>query len=128
MDEAQQQYYYDMLSRGRAAIILNDGHVAGVLTFFVGDDDKKFLTHHVPWTIVEDDPNGTIFYIDQLLSSKVRNMGDNIHNLLSDILRDSKKKFKNINKVKWVRVGAQFRKNKITEGVTNVIHCKNLKF
>ena len=128
MDEAQQQYYYDMLARGRAAMILNDGHVAGIVTFFIGDNDKKFLTHHVPWTIVEDDPDGTVIYIDQFLSSNVRNMGRCIHYVLSDILKDSHKKFKNIKTVKWVRVGAQFRKNKITEGVTNAIHSKNFKF
>jgi len=128
MDEAQQQYYYDMLARGRAVLILRDGHVAGVVTFFVGDDDEKFLTHHVPWTLAEDNVDGATLYIDQFLAYKSRSMGAQIHREFNSGLKDLKKRFKNINKVKWVRVGAQFRKNKITEGVTNVIHCKNLKF
>ena len=124
------KYYDDMLARGRGVLIIQEGKLAGVVTFFVGDDDEKFLTHHTPWTIVDDDPMGTVLYIDQFIAYKGRSMMRKIHKEFSDGLKELKKKFPNITTVKWIRVGAQFRKHGQIEGVTNGrrIHSKSIKF
>jgi len=130
MNERQKKYYRDMLERHRGVMAVRDGELIGLVTFFVGDDEEKLLTGHVPWTIVDDDPNGTTLYIDQMLTYKGRETHAFIHSEFSNLLSELKKKFKNIVKVKWIRVGAQFRKHGKIEGVTNGrrIHSKDIKF
>jgi len=130
MTEKQQQYYKDMFGRERGVYVVNDGHLVSVVTFFIGDDDERYLTHHVPWTVVDDDPDGSTLYIDQMLTYKGRATHKFIHSEFSNLLVQLKKKFKNIVKVKWVRVGSQFRKHGKIEGVTNGrrIHSKDIKF
>lgn len=130
MDEAQTKYYKDMLARDRGVLIVIDGKLAGVVTFFVGDDDAKFLLYHEPWTIIDDYPNSRTLYIDQFIAYKGRSMLSKIHREFNNGLKELKKKFPNITKVKWIRVGAQFRKHGKIQGVTNgrAIHSKNIKF
>lgn len=130
MTVEQEQYYKDMFERGRGLYVVKDDHLVSIITFFVGDDDAKYMTYHVPWTIVDDDPNGSTLYIDQMLTYKGRSTHAFIHSEFSNLLLQLKKKFKNIVKVKWVRVGAQFRKLGKIEGVTygRRIHSKNIKF
>ena len=129
MNEAQENYYKFMLARDRGVLIVQDGKLAGVVTFFVGDDDGKYLLYHEPWTVIDDNPNGKTLYIDQFLAYKGRSMGSKIYREFSEGLKELKKKFPNITKVKWIRVGAQFRKHGKIEGVTNGrrIHSKNIK-
>jgi hypothetical protein len=129
MDDAQKKYYKDMLAQDRGVLIIQDKKLAGVVTFFVGDDDEKFLLYHTPWTIIDDDPNGTTLYIDQFLAYKGRSMMSKIHREFTLGLQELKKKFPNITKVKWIRVGAQFRKHGKIEGVTHGrrIHSKDIK-
>jgi hypothetical protein len=129
MNRTQTQYYRDMLKLERGVLIMLDNKLAGIVTFFVGDDDGKFLLYHTPWTTISDDPMGSTLYIDQFLAYKGRSMARQIHREFSDGLQELKKRFPNIKKVKWVRVGAQFRKHGKIEGVTNGrrIHSKNIK-
>lgn len=129
MDAIQKKYYRDMLDRHRGVMAVRDGELIGVLTFFIGDDEEKLLTKHEPWTIVEDDPNGKTVYIDQMLVYKGREMYGFIHEEFTNLLKELKDKFPNITKVKWVRVGAQFRKHGKIEGVTHGrrIHSKDIK-
>jgi hypothetical protein len=119
-----------MVDRGRGTLVIKDGHLVSIVTYFVGDDDEKYLTHHVPWTIVDDDPNGKTLYIDQFLTYKGRSTARYIHREFTKLLKELKKQFPNITTAKWVRVGAQFRKNGKIEGVTHgkTVHSKNLTF
>jgi len=128
MDVLQRKYYDDMLRRDRGVLITNEDRLVSIVTFFVGDDDKKFLTHHSPWTVIEDDPNGPTLYIDQMLTYKGRATHRYIHTEFTNLLTELKKKFPNITTVKWIRVGAQFRKHGKIEGVTNGrrIHSKDI--
>jgi hypothetical protein len=130
MNRTQTQYYRDMMARERGVLIVRDEHLCGVVTFFVGDDDEKYMTGHVPWTIVDDDPMGETLYIDQFIAHKGNSMGRHIHQEFEEGLKELKIKFPNITTVKWVRVGAQFRKHGKIEGVTHGrrIHSKNIKF
>ncbi len=130
MDYGKKQYYKDMLARDRGVLIVRENHLCGIVTFFVGNDDMKFLMEHTPWTLEEDDPMGTTLYIDQFIAYKQNSMGRHIHEEFSDGLKELRDKFPNIKTVKWVRVGAQFRKHGKIEGVTHGrrIHSKNIKF
>lgn len=130
MDEAQRKYYDDMLAGDRGVLITRDGRLVSIVTFFIGDDDAKYLLYHTPWTIVNDDPQGTTIYIDQMLTYKGRSTYRYIHVEFGKLLKELKKKFPNIKTVKWIRVGAQFRKHGKIEGVTNGrrIHSKDIKF
>ena len=130
MDDAQKRYYWDMLERDRGVLITHDEKLVSIVTFFVGDDDAKFLLYHKPWEVVEDNPDGTVLYIDQMLTYKGRETHKFIHSEFNNLLKELRTKFPNIKTVKWIRVGAQFRKHSKIEGVTNGrrIHSKNIKF
>jgi hypothetical protein len=130
MDDAQVQYYHDMLARDRAVMVIKDDHLVSIVTFFVGDDDVKYLTGHTPWTLVDDDPEGTTLYIDQWLTYKGRETHSFVHREFTKLLKGIRKRFPNIKRAKWIRVGSQFRKHGKLEGVNNgrTINCKNFKF
>jgi hypothetical protein len=130
MNRTQTQYYRDMMERERGVLITNNDKLVSVVTFFVGDNDEKFLTHHTPWQVVDDDPMGTTLYIDQMLTYKGRETHSFIHKEFKNLLVELKTKFPNIKTVKWIRVGAQFRKHGKIEGVTNGrrIHSKSITF
>ena len=130
MNRTQTQYYRDMMQRDRGVLITKDDKLVSVVTFFVGNDDMKFLMEHTPWTVEEDDPMGTTLYIDQMITYKGRETHAFIHSEFNNLLKELKDKFPNIRTVKWVRVGAQFRKHGKIEGVYNGrrIHSKNIKF
>jgi len=118
------------MARERGVLIVREGHLCGVVTFFIGDDDDRFLKYHVPWEVIDDDPMGKTLYIDQFVAHKKNSMGKHIHQEFADGLKELKDKFPNITTVKWVRVGAQFRKHGKIEGVTNGrrIHSKDIRF
>ena len=120
------QYYRDMLDRGRGYICTNDRHVIAICTFFVGDDDEKYLTGHIPWAIIDDDPKGTTLYIDQLIVKDDKPVRV-VHSEFTRFLKWAKTQFPNIQRAKWVRVNAEFRKHGIKEGVKSNVHVKSIK-
>ena len=126
MDDKQKKYYHEMLERDRGYIFIKDNHVAAVVTFFVGDEDDEKYLFREPWTIVDDDPYGTTLYIDQLLV-KDHSATKIIHKEFAIFLAFIKEAFPTIQRAKWVRVNAQFRKHGIKEGVKSNVHIKNLK-
>jgi hypothetical protein len=129
MNDYQKKYYLDMLKRERGVLITRDEKLVCIVTFFVGDDDRKFLTHHVPWTMVDDNALGSTLYIDQMITYKGRSTYRYIHREFTNLLKELTEKFPNIKTVKWIRVGAQFRKHGKIEGVTDGrrIHSKDIK-
>ena len=124
MHNWQKEYYHKMLQRDRAVLFVRNEHLVGIATFFIGDDDEKFLGRQ-PWTVVEDDPDGKTVYIDQLITNG--QTSDIIHTELTKLLNDIKAKFTRVSRVKWSRVNAEFRKHKQTQGVSNGIHTKDIK-
>ena len=126
MDDKQKQYYKDMLAKDRGHLFIKDGHVAAVITFFIGNDDEKFLTKRVPWTMLEDDADGETVYIDQLLVKDHAGQ-DCIHREFAEFLNWVKTTFPNTKRAKWTRVNANFRKHQAIEGVSSNVHTKNFK-
>jgi len=63
------EYYAKMAKRDRIFSFRKDGKFYGLITFLVGNSDNKFVRDD-PWSIVEDENNGQIVYIDQFLSNR----------------------------------------------------------
>ena len=126
MNRTQKAYYHEMLRRGRAQLVLKDGHLIGIITYLIGDDDGKYLYNRVPWELIEDDPQGTTVYIDQLLG-KDKGVYPNAHREFTIILGNIKQKFPQVERAKWIRIGAMFRKHGIKEGAKSYVHCKSIK-
>lgn len=125
MDDSQKQYYRSMLENNRGRLCVKDGHVIAIVTFFIGDDDEKYL-YRDPWTIIPDDPMGSTVYIDQLLI-KDKAVFRRLHSEFTDFMDWVKQDFTNVKRAKWVRVNAAFRKHGIKEGVKSNVHVKNIK-
>ena len=126
MNRTQRLYYSLMVKDNRAHIILRDGHVVAVVTYLIGDDDDKYLHKRVPWDYISDDPHGETVYIDQLIV-KEHDSITYIHRKFTDVLAKIKQQFPQVRMAKWVRVGAEFRKRGIKEGVKTYVHCKSIK-
>ena len=90
--------------------------LAGFVTFFVGDDDEKYMIQKEPFVVVEDDKLGGTMYIDVLFSHGV---GPKLSSMFSEFEKWVEVEFPKVKQIKWVRVGADFRKHGRTEGVKN---------
>ena len=117
-------YYYEMMRLNRGQIITRHGKVIGVFTYFVGDDDDKYIHNKEPWEVVKDDSNGTKLYIDQLLiKSSVRHW---IHREIPRVIKELRREFPNIKQVVWSRAPLEVRKNGEYKGSSRVYY-KSIK-
>lgn len=126
MDENNKAYYYKMLEAGRAQLIIRDDHLVAIVTYLIGDDDDKYLHNRVPWEIIEDDPSGSTVYIDQLLVKEHDSL-PYIHREFNNVLNKTKQQFPQVERAKWIRIGAMFRKHGLKEGAKSYVHCKRIK-
>lgn len=62
-------FYHQMFEKGRLLPIIIDGRFLGFITFYICDDEKKYAESD-PWDVLDDDSNGKICYISQLLTDK----------------------------------------------------------
>lgn len=127
MDSNNKAYYLEMLLRNRAQLILRDGHLTGIVTYLIGEDDDRFLYKRVPWELIDDAPSaGTTVYIDQLIVGE-HDSYSYIHREFNNVLSKIKQQFPQVERAKWIRIGAMFRKHGIKEGARSYVHCKNIK-
>ena len=126
MNTEQKLYYQLMLGKKRALLITKDDHLIAIVTYLIGDDDDKYLHRRVPWTVIDDDPNGTTVYIDQLIVRDTESYA-NIHREFKRVQQTIKQQFPQVKRVKWIRIGAGFRKHGQKEGVKSYVHCKDIK-
>jgi hypothetical protein len=105
----QQAYYTEMIRRDRAIMYFSeDNKLLGIVTFFIGDNDARYLTEHEPWTVLQDNPRGHTLYIDQLIT--VGDRYKDIRKGFREAINIWKEKFPSIKQIKWARVCANFRK------------------
>jgi len=126
MEDTNKQYYYEMLHRDRAQLIFRDDHLVAIVTYLIGDDDDKYIHNRVPWEIIEDSTNGTTVYIDQLIVNE-HDSYSYIHREFSKVLTKIKQQFPLVERAKWIRIGAMFRKHGLKEGAKSYVHCKSIK-
>jgi hypothetical protein len=122
----QKLYYQLMLGMNRALLITRDDHLVAVVTYLIGDDDDRYLHDRVPWTLIEDEPWGTTAYIDQLIV-KEHDSYSYIHKEFRNVIKHIKQQFPQVKRVKWIRIGAMFRKHRQKEGVKSYVHCKDIE-
>ena len=125
MDSKQKQYYRDMCNKERGYLFVKNDHLVAVLTFFIGNSESRYL-RRIPWTVIDDNPEGETVYIDQLLVKDHTGHGC-IHREFKQFLKWIKEKFPNVKRAKWVRVNAAFRKHGLKEGVKSNVHTKNIE-
>ena len=126
MDDQNKEYYHEMLRRDRGHMAIQDGHLIAIVTYLIGDDDDKYLHNRVPWEIIDDDPTGTTVYIDQLLV-KDHAGRSYIHKEFTKVLSKIKQQFPQVERAKWIRIDAMFRKHGIKEGAKSHVHYKSIK-
>jgi len=100
MNDKEKQYYHDMEKIGRMIPIRQDEKLIGLITFYIGDDDNKFIRNN-PWTILEDNPQGTTLYIDQFITNKGSRNMRMIFKGWREVKEHLKQQFPNIEKIKW---------------------------
>lgn len=122
----QKQYYVDMMDRKRGFMVFNGSRLIAMVTYLIGDDDKKYLVDKEPWVLIDDDPSGSTVYIDQMITKEPTHKY--IHREVTKGLRRIKQDFPNVTKAKWLRAPALFRKKGVRDDKAKlVIHCKNIK-
>lgn len=108
------EYFNEMRARNRMYTAWHGNRLAAFVTFFVGDDDEKYMIQKEPFVVVEDSRNGRTLYIDVLFSHGV---GPKLSSMFSDFEKWVAIEFPRVKQIKWVRVGADFRKH--SKGVTH---------
>ena len=58
-----------MLRKGRLMPFFDGDRLGAFITFYITDDVRLYINAY-PWTIMEDNPEGTICYISQLITDK----------------------------------------------------------
>lgn len=69
MTETDKLYYTEMLKRDRLIPFFDKDKLICFITFFIGNNKDKYITEN-PWEILDDEPNGKVCIISQLLTDK----------------------------------------------------------
>lgn len=72
MTDKQKQYYFEMAKRGRMFHYKKDNRLVCFITYFLSNGEPTKYINREPWTIIDDEPEGDVLYIDQLLTDKNR--------------------------------------------------------
>lgn len=70
MNAHQLLYYYEMLRRSRLIPLKYDGKFIGIITFFIGDGNPEKYIRDDSWSVVDDEPNGDVCYVDHVIGNK----------------------------------------------------------
>lgn len=62
-------YYAEMLKKDRLIPFFKNDRLVCFISFYICDDETKYINSD-PWEVLDDDPNGKVCYISQLLTSK----------------------------------------------------------
>lgn len=100
MTYTQKEYYSKMLKKGRLLPFFNENGLVAILTFYIGDDDAKYIRDN-PWSVLDDEPNsGYTCYIDQCVSNKDVEIPFRIWNIFKHIII---REFPQVRVIKWHR-------------------------
>ena len=105
MDKEQVNYYYEMLKKGRLIPIRkSDGSLAGIITFYIGTANADKYVRENMWEVLEDEPQGWICYVDQLLSNDKTHRFENSFVVWNNFKNYIKQNFPNVLWLRWNRV------------------------
>jgi len=61
-------YYDEMKNKGRLIPIIHNDRMCGFFTFYIDTKENEYKYNNNPWTSIKDDPEGSVCYIDQLIT------------------------------------------------------------
>lgn len=100
MNKQQLLYYNKMLECNRLIPIKIDNKLVALITYFIGNNDKKYM-HGDSWIVLDDEPStGTKCYIDQCISYGVNG---NTFKIWYEFKRYIKNRYPQVNNIKWAR-------------------------
>jgi len=76
MDNQQKEYYQSMLHKDRLLPFStknnqdNGDRLVCIITFYIGINNKDKYIRDNMWSVIEDEPDGTICWVDHLITDK----------------------------------------------------------
>jgi len=92
-------YYNEMLKKERLLPIKSQGVISGFLSFYITNDDEKYIKAD-PYAVLDDDPNGEICYVAQVIVPKEV---ENPIRIWSNFKKHIKDNFGNVKYIHWNR-------------------------
>lgn len=104
-------YYEQMLSKGRLIPFHVGEKLACFLTFYIGNSgsEYKFVREDM-WEVLDDNPDGSVCYVDQLLTSKDKDNPRVSYEIWRRFKQYIRHNFKNVRVIRWNR----FKDGKVT--------------
>ncbi len=96
------EYYYKMLKNGRGFIYKENDRLVCLITFYICNNIKKYIEVD-PWKVLEDNPNGYICYIAQLITDKHIDNIKLAHKIKQEFKNYIQNNFKNVEIFKHIR-------------------------
>lgn len=102
MNAYQQSYYCQMLVKDRLIPITQEDSLVGFITYYIGSDVDTYVRDD-PWSVLEDNPDGEICFIDQAIMNHEKKYTEFSHSVWSEIKRIIKEKHPSVNLIRWNR-------------------------
>lgn len=69
MNNIDKKYYQEMLRKHRLIPIIKNKKLICVITFYITNDESLYIKSD-PWEVLQDEDNGKICYVSQIISDK----------------------------------------------------------
>ena len=102
MTDYQQSYYTLMLTRDRLIPITVAGRMVGFITYFIGSDASKYVRED-PWSAIDDNPDGSICFVDQLITNKDKENPKYSRTVLKSLIDIIRTKHPSVHVIRWNR-------------------------
>lgn len=102
MIELRKQHYFKMLKNGRLIPFIPNGSLIAFLTFYITDNAMPYVNAD-PWDVLEDNPNGRICYINQLMTTNDKGNARLSYGIWCNFKKYIKDNFKNVECIYWRR-------------------------
>jgi len=96
-------YYNTMMAGDRAMVFKYEDGVKCIITYFIGMlYDRNRFVNKEPWTIVPDNVDGSVCYVDQMITDKEDNhtYSKKVWGMLVDHILN---KYKDVKQITWNR-------------------------
>jgi len=94
-----------MAQRNRLIPILINDRLSGFITFYIGNGNPDKYVRDDMWSVVDDEPEGNICYIDHLITDKsLPNRNKYAISVFRYFTKCIKNRFPKVNKLRWNRV------------------------
>jgi len=100
--EERKIYYKEMIKKDRLMPIIVGNRFAGLITFYLTNDENKYDDVD-PWGIFDDEPNGELVYISQMITDRRKDNKRLSFRALGSFVSYIKEKFPNVRYIFWRR-------------------------